>query len=251
MCSRVKDLIEALEATNFPPEMFCYSVQELLEDYPEFIYTESMRGSTMIFHDLEKKVTPHGIKNSLKYTWSDLVPELEAELKFLVRIRNDMRRILTLVKAARNKKFILAVLEEMYNTPFTTGGGTPPVVQRIVIIYEGEGNVRRNKRKPEVIEGCNVPAVSKEPTNIVVVKDDCSSRKSKAVDEPVVVPKKSKNIDYVPTQVTEEDCSDLLSLFDFEPTNSFPITEGLDFEFDFENDLLDDLMSDWIPIPSC
>jgi len=133
---------------------YYHSADELLLNYPEFYFDESVRGTTDIWHDLEKKVTPQGKKNSLKYDIKDVMPLINTELWFLVDVANKVKNILHVVTAHRNKQLFLLVLEKMYeeegqNITFNTGGGIKPEVRRVVMIYENEGCVSAKKRKPD------------------------------------------------------------------------------------------------------
>lgn len=148
MCSlKVLEVLKQMEQAKYDSSIFYTSVQELLEHYPEFVFNEKVRGTTDVWHDLEKKVTPIYHKNSLNYNIVDLMPLIEIELEHLLRVRNLIRKILCVATAYRNKALFLQIIEHELKIELNTGGGISPAVRRVVIIYEKEGHVSAKKRK--------------------------------------------------------------------------------------------------------
>jgi len=120
------------------------SVAQLLEHYPRLMFHD---GNLETWHDLVKQTTPLGIKNSLKYNRAELMPLIDKELEYLLKIHNWVVKILIFVTANRNKALFLKVLEMLEGVSLNTGGGISPAVARVVLIYEQEGNVKAKKRK--------------------------------------------------------------------------------------------------------
>lgn len=148
MCSlKVLEVLKQMEQAKYDPSIFYTSVQELLDHYPEFVFNEKVRGTTDVWHDLEKKVTPIYHKNSLNYNIVDLMPLIDIELEHLLRVRNLIRKILCVATAYRNKALFLQIIEHELKIELNTGGGISPAVRRVVIIYEKEGHVSAKKRK--------------------------------------------------------------------------------------------------------
>lgn len=144
-----------MDAFNYEGFVFYTSVDQLLADYPEFVFNAKVRGTTDIWHDLEKKATPHGVKNLLKYDIELVLPLIRSELERLLEYRNALIKILAVIPAEKNKKLVMNVLENIFGIELNLGGGSKPAVQRVVKMYETEGKITK-KRKSGVEEGDDV-----------------------------------------------------------------------------------------------
>lgn len=133
-------------------EMF-KTVDELLEAYPEWKRPEDGKWDEVHWKDLMKTATPKGLKAKLCYNVDILVKLIEAELFKLLSFRNIIKHILSIVEPKGNKKLILELTAALSGMPatFITGGGMTLATQRVIHLYEKEGDVtclKRRRRPP-------------------------------------------------------------------------------------------------------
>ena len=215
MTMQVQDVIAGVKNLTLPPDFLYNSIDEFLRDYSIFIFTKTMKGKSAIYRDLEKKVTPYRLKRTLQYLWSNLVPEIEAEQMFLMDVCNTMKKILCIVGPKRKKRFILSVLEEMYQATFSTGGGTPARVRRIIIIFETEGGVVAKRRSSAAMEALytNINAHEQVSHDHWQNGHPCKKQKQFLDDN---------------STVTEEDCKEVLDLLGYPDNDAFDVDSDWD-----------------------
>jgi len=145
MIDKVDEVRRQIDALP-PGENLAENVAEFLDEYPEFVFTPLDRGNSTIYYDLEKKITPFGFKKNLNYDFDELVPLIEEELQFLMKVHNLMKQILRVVSAKGNKALFLRVIELELKKELNTGGGASPATKRVVMIYEKLGCVVARKK---------------------------------------------------------------------------------------------------------
>lgn len=146
MPSEVLELLQKVKTVTLPMHEEIQTVSELLEVYPGFKLDPSIDGKKNIWHDLMKRASPEGLKTKRDYNPNELNKLLNEELDFLVRACNFIRRLLKITTAKRKKKIFLNAIEHQFGVSLETGGGAPKRTQRVVIIFNKEGNITKGSR---------------------------------------------------------------------------------------------------------
>jgi len=178
---------------------------------------------------LEKKITPHGVKNRLIYDINELLPLITIELKRLMAIRNALIKILAVVPAARNKKLVLNVLEYMFQISLNTGGGAKPPVLRVIKLYETEGKITK-KRKADGSEeeaetdeaAVDAVAVTTSCDAIAVVSVDSQSSSSSSSSSSTSSPlTRAASSDHISQKAKNDNLNEWWDVFDKEDKEVF------------------------------